>query len=481
NTSPNTRRRLLQNYNGKPNLSIFREFAYFGEVSFGYKNYAFLTYSHRFEKASPIPTKNNNYNYPGASLSLIVSDMFPVLKKGNILTYWKLRGSLANTARLNDPYTNQSNFGNNFSSTVLPVTYTYAFTNANPELKPEKQKTYDIGTELRFLKDKLSLEVDYYNTLCTDQIAQGFRASYATGFILNTQNAASLRNQGIEATLIYSPIVKKDFNWTVNFNFSHMWSKVLSLPASIDVLKDFYNSDTYISNARAGLIRGNSTGTITGSTYQRNTNGDILINPSTGYPLIQSGNSLIADRTPDFTLGTLNSFRYKNWSLSFLWDLKVGGDIYNGTDQLLTKLGKSGRTTDRGTPITIKGVLADGNQNSATPTPNTLAIVPQYLSFYYSQLPDEEFIQKNVNWFRLRDLTLSYTFTQKTMQHIKAIKSLSAFVTGSDLILITNYYGADPAVNANNPGTGGVGGYGLDLGNAPTPLGLSFGLRASFN
>jgi TonB-linked SusC/RagA family outer membrane protein len=480
NTTVNTRRRLLQNYNGKANLSIFREFAYFGEVSFGYKNYAFLTYSHRFEKASPIPTKNNNYNYPGASLSLIVSDMFPFLKKGNILTYAKLRGSLANTARLNDPYTNQSNFGNNFSSTVLPVTYTYAYTNANPELKPEKQKTYDIGTELRFLKDKLSLEVDYYNTLCTDQIAQGFRASYATGFILNTQNAASLRNQGIEATLIYSPIVKKDFNWTINFNFSHMWSKVLSLPASIDVLKDFYNSDTYISNARAGLIRGNSTGTITGSTYQRNTNGDILINPSTGYPLIQTGNSLIADRTPDFTLGTLNSFRYKNWTLSFLWDLKVGGDIYNGTDQLLTKLGKSGRTTDRATPITIKGVLADGNQNSANPTPNKLAIVPQYLSFYYSQLPDEEFIQKNVNWFRLRDLTLSYTFTQRTMQHIKAIKSLSAFVTGSDLILITNYYGADPAVNANNPGTGGVGGYGLDLGNAPTPLGISFGLRASF-
>ncbi|MBS1755682.1 MAG: SusC/RagA family TonB-linked outer membrane protein [Bacteroidetes bacterium] len=480
NTTVNTRKRLLRNYNGQPNLNIFREVAYFGEISLGYKNYAFLTYSHRFEKASPIPTKNNNYNYPGASLSLIISDIFPVLKKGDILSYAKLRGSLANTARLNDPYTNQSNFVNNFSSTTLPVTYTYAYTNANPDLKPERQQTYDIGTEMRFLHDKISLEVDYYNTLCTDQIAQGFRASYATGYILNTQNAASLRNQGIEATLSLSPIVKKDFNWTVNFNFNHMWSKVLTLPASIGVLNDYYNSDTYISNARAGLIRGHSTGTITGSTYQRNINGDILINPSTGYPLIQSGNTLIADRTPDFTLGTLNSFRYKNWTLSFLWDLKVGGDIYNGTDQLLTKLGRSGRTSDRSTPITIKGVLADGLQNSATPTQNTLAIIPQFLSTYYSQLPDEEYIQKNVNWFRLRDLTIGYTFSQKTMQHIKAIKNLSAFVTASDLILITNYYGADPAVNANNPGTGGVGGYGMDLGNTPTPLGLSFGLRANF-
>ena len=479
NTTLNTRRRLLRNNRGLPNVNIFRELAYFGEFSLGYKNYAFLTYSHRFESASPIPAANRNYNYPGASLSLIVSDIFPALKKGNILSYAKLRGSLANTARLNDPYSNQSFFVNNFSSSPIPVTYTYGFTNANPNLKPEKQTTYEIGTELRFLNNAISLEAAYYNTLSTDQIAQGYRASYATGYILNTQNAASLRNQGIELTLNLVPVNKKDFNWTVNFNFNHMWSKVLTLPASIGILNDFYNSDTYISNVRGGLIRGNSTGTITGSTYQRNTAGQILINALTGIPLVNIGNQLIADRTPDFTLGTLNSFSYKHLKLSFLWDLKVGGDIYNGTDQLLTGIGKSVRTANRSTPIVINGVLSDGLQNSATPTKNTLEIIPQYSSSYYTTLPDEEFIQKNVNWFRLRDLTLSYSLPQKNFKNIKGLKGLSIFLTGSDLILITNYYGADPAVNANNPGTGGVGGYGLDLGSAPTPLGISFGLRAN--
>ena len=479
NTTLNTRRRLLRNNRGLPNVNIFRELAYFGEFSLGYKNYAFLTYSHRFESASPIPAANRNYNYPGASLSLIVSDIFPALKKGNILSYAKLRGSLANTARLNDPYSNQSFFVNNFSSSPIPVTYTYGFTNANPNLKPEKQTTYEIGTELRFLNNAISLEAAYYNTLSTDQIAQGYRASYATGYILNTQNAASLRNQGIELTLNLVPVNKKDFNWTVNFNFNHMWSKVLTLPASIGILNDFYNSDTYISNVRGGLIRGNSTGTITGSTYQRNTAGQILINALTGIPLVNIGNQLIADRTPDFTLGTLNSFSYKHLKLSFLWDLKVGGDIYNGTDQLLTSIGKSVRTANRSTPIVINGVLSDGLQNSATPTKNTLEIIPQYSSSYYTTLPDEEFIQKNVNWFRLRDLTLSYSLPQKSFKNIKGLKGLSVFLTGSDLILITNYYGADPAVNANNPGTGGVGGYGLDLGSSPTPLGISFGLRAN--
>jgi hypothetical protein len=66
------------------------------------------------------------------------------------------------------------------------------------------------------------------------------------------------------------------------------------------------------------------------------------------------------------------------------------------------------------------------------------------------------------------------------MNKINTIKSVSFFLTGNDLVLITNYRGADPAVNSNNPSTGGVGGYGIDLGSAPTPISYSFGLRANF-
>jgi len=478
-TAVGSRTRLLRNYFGLPNVNIFRELAYFGEVSIGYKNYAFLTYSHRFESASPIPSKNRNYHYPGASLSLIVSDILPVIKKGNYISFFKLRGSLANTARLNDPYSNQSVFVNNQNSSSIPG-FTYGFTNANPDLKPESQQTYEVGTELRLFKNLVTIEGAYYNTLCLDQISQGYRASYATGYVLNTTNSSSIRNQGVELSLNVTPIRNKSFSWNMSFNFNHMWSKVLTLPESIGPNNDFYNSDTYISNVRGGLIRGHSTGTITGSTYSRNTAGQIIINPSTGLPVIIGGNSLIGDRTPDFTLGWQNSLRYKNWSLSFLWDLKVGGDIYNGTEQILTGVGKSGRTANRNTPVIVNGVLNDGLQNSSTPTPNDIVVIPYFLSAYYTTLPDEEFIQKKVNWLRLRDITLSYNFAQRALRKLKAFKTLSVFLTGNDLVLITNYNGADPAVNSNNPGTGGIGGYGLDLGSAPTPLSLSFGLRASF-
>ncbi|MEO7044174.1 MAG: SusC/RagA family TonB-linked outer membrane protein [Ferruginibacter sp.] len=480
NTLASSRTRLLRNYFGLPNLSITRDLAYFGEATIGYKNLVFLTYSHRFETISVLPKQNRDYNYPAASLSVIVSDIFPGLKSGNALNFLKLRSSIANTARLPDPYSNQSVFVNNQYSSSIP-SYSYGYTNANEDLKPERQRTYEIGAEIRMFNNLFSIDADYYNTLCLDQISQGYRASYATGFILNTGNVSSLRNEGVEISVDVSPIKKKDFSWNIRLNFNHMWSKVLTLPLAIGKNNDYYNSDTWFSaNARGGLVRGHSTGTITGYSYSRNNTGQILVNPVTGLALVNATFTVIGDRTPDFTLGTLNSFRYKNWNLSFLWDWKMGGDIYNGTDQYLTGLGRSQRTADRMTPLIVNGVLQDGYENSKNPTKNTIVVSPYYTNTYYTLMPEEEFIQKDVNWLRLRDITLSYTFPDKVIKPLKSIKNLSVFVTGNDLVLFTNYKGADPAVNGNNPGTTGVGSFGFDYGTAPTPLSLSFGIRTNF-
>jgi hypothetical protein len=96
---------------------------------------------------------------------------------------------------------------------------------------------------------------------------------------------------------------------------------------------------------------------------------------------------------------------------------------------------------------------------------------------YYSTMPVEEFIERNVNWFRLRDITLTYTFNKN---FIKKLNSLSAFVTGNDLILLTNYSGADPSVNGLTAGARGVGAFGFDYGTLPAPLQVNIGIRASF-
>ncbi|HBB58529.1 MAG TPA: hypothetical protein DCZ87_07615, partial [Chitinophagaceae bacterium] len=194
-TRSSTRLRLLRNARGEYNLNQLRQQAYFGEAALSFKNYAFLSYTHRFEEASTLPLKNRKYNYPGGSLSVIVSDIFPELKRNSLISYWKLRTSLAGTARLNTPYSTQSVFVNNFAS---GGGFSYGFFNNNEDLRPERQSTYELGTEFRLFKSRLNFDITYYNTLNKGQIIQNFRLSYGTGFVLNTQNAASTRNQGVE-------------------------------------------------------------------------------------------------------------------------------------------------------------------------------------------------------------------------------------------------------------------------------------------
>jgi len=473
-TRSSTRLRLLRNARGEYNLNQLRQQAYFGEAALSFKNYAFLSYTHRFEEASTLPLKNRKYNYPGGSLSVIVSDIFPELKRNSLISYWKLRTSLAGTARLNTPYSTQSVFVNNFAS---GGGFSYGFFNNNEDLRPERQSTYELGTEFRLFKSRLNFDITYYNTLNKGQIIQNFRLSYGTGFVLNTQNAASTRNQGVEIALDYDLIKGggKSLNWNMRFNFNRMWNEVIDMPRNV---AEYYISDTWLyGNARGGLVRGGPTTSITAVGYARNTAGRILINPANGLPVLDNLFAVRGDRNPDFTLGWNNSFRWGNWRLNMLWDLKVGGDIFNGTNMFLTRIGRSKLTADRYQPRVISGVLNDGLQNT-NPTENTIAVVPAYQNDYYTGfMPEEAFIERDVNWFRLRDITLNYTFPKSAF---KGFKSLSAFVTGNDLILMTNYSGADPAVNGNTAGSLGVGAFGFDYATLPSPMQLNFGIRATF-
>ncbi len=477
-TRLNTRVRLARNRVGLPNLSIQRQFAIFAEASINYNNIVFFSYTQRFEQSSLFPKQNRKYDFPGFSANAIVSDMFPKLK-GKVINYWKLRASRASTARYPDPYKNQSVFVDNLTSSAVGPIYSYGFDNNNPNLKPERQSTYELGTEIRLFNSRLSFDFAYYNTLCTEQIQNQFRASYATGFILNTQNAASSRNQGVELVTDVVAMRKKNLTWNIRFNFAHMWSEVLTLPEAIAY--EAYIADTWLyGNARGGMIRGRAATTITGFHYQRNNTGKVLISPTTGLPIVEGTFTVIGDRMPDFTLGTLNTIRYKNWGLNFLWDLKVGGDVFNATDMYLTLQGKSQRTADRERPRVVDGVLLDGLQNTASPTVNTISITPYFQQAYYTGMPEEEFIEHDVNYFRLRDITLSYSLPENLIKNLKVFKSLGLFVTGSDLVLMTNYRGADPSVNGNTAGSNGVGGMGFDYGSLPNPMALNFGLKAIF-
>jgi hypothetical protein len=236
-------------------------------------------------------------------------------------------------------------------------------------------------------------------------------------------------------------------------------------------------------NLRSQYFKGANLGNMAANTYRRNNAGQILISTTTGLPLRDDNFITVGDRQPDFNVSLINKITYKEWALSFNLDFRKGGDVFNGTEFFLYTTGYSKRTLNRETPVVLDGVLLDGLENTATPTRNTIAITPfQNSDFYYSTVAtatEEDFIE-NVNWMRLRDLTLSYTLPKRMFGKVKFIKSATVFFTGTDLFMITNYTGADPSVNANTASNRGYGGAGIDFGSLSTPRGLNLGCTLKF-
>ena len=212
--------------------------------------------------------------------------------------------------------------------------------------------------------------------------------------------------------------------------------------------------------------------------YLRNKKGDLLIDPTSGLPLRQTATFVDAgyDRQPKFTVGLTNTLRRNRFTLDFLLDFRKGGDVFNATEHYLTTRGLSKETLDRDKPRVIAGVLRDGKEDSATPTANNIVIIPALQTGYYTNMSEELFIEKNINWVRLRDVQLSYALPNRFL----STKNASVFIKGTDLFLLTNYTGLDPIVNGNSAAVGGSGGTGIDFGNFPMPRGFNFGVRLGY-
>jgi hypothetical protein len=232
---------------------------------------------------------------------------------------------------------------------------------------------------------------------------------------------------------------------------------------------------SYLQN---GLGSGTAIG---GVTYERNKNGDILINPASGLPVKTSDFLPIGDRNPDFMLGLTNSLKYKSVNLSFLLDFRKGGDIFNANEMYLWYNGLSPKAVNREQTTVIKGVLKDGMENTATPTVNSIQLTPYTMgsSYYVGGFAESDFVEHNINWLRLRDVTLAFSLPKSFLSRTKAIQTSSVFVTCTDLFLLTNYSGADPMVNGTTPATSGAGAFGFDFGSLSLPRTITFGLRIS--
>lgn len=447
----------------------------FADFNFDWKNIAYLNVRARNDWSSTLPTNNNSFFYPAVSTSVILTDLLKELglkSNDKVFSYGKLRASYSEVGKDAPSHV--------LTNSLATVTNTFTInprgfiTNANnpfgnPGLMPEFTKAFEIGADLRFIKNRFGLDITYYNSKSDNQIL-ATRLPPSSGAFLGYLNGGSIENSGVEVVLNAQIIAKKDFRWNMDVNFAHNKSIVKSLPGALDRVE---LSDAWVAaNAAQGaaFLNGSLFG-INGNTWKRNAAGQLLLS-NTGYPQVSTALMNIGDRNPDFTSGITNTFNYKNMSLSFMVDVRVGGDVFNATENSLVRSGLSTKTFDRGSKV-FEGII------ESTGLPNTVA-VPLNQNYYQTIYANQgyDFVEDG-GWYRLRYVSFTYNMPNAVLNKIK-LKGLSFTLTGRNLILITDYSGVDPEVSGSGAGVGGSGSFGFDNLGVPATKGFDLGLKLTF-
>lgn len=449
-----------------------------GSFEFSYNNMAFLTLRGRNDWSSTLPLNNNSYFYPAADASFIVSELPFFKSRSNTFSYLKLRGSVTQVGKDAPPLSiypaleaAASSYGG----------YRYGFTGPNPNLRPEMNTAWEVGIESRLFNNRLDVDLSYYNTFSKDQIITGFRMSYATGFVLNNMNVGSFKTSGVEVRIAGDIVKSRNLTVNAGVNLTKNWSDVVSLPENVS---EYYNAYTWNSgNIRNGIKVGFPITSLTGQDYQKNEKGQVLIDPSSGLPLISGTWSYLADREPKFLPSFFTTVKYKNISLFALLDGRVGATVVNGTKRYMMQYGYSEESVimREAAPVIFDGVLKDSYEETDSPTPNTIGVKLGDLQYGYSGA-DPDWIEQDINYLRLAEVRLSYSLNKQFLASStnKLVSAASVFVTGSDLFVWTNYSGIDVVGNSNSAALGGTGGVGQDMMAIAAPRGISFGLSVTF-
>ena len=446
------------------------KFGYFGEIRFDYRNVIQLSVTGRMDGSSTLrQSDKTTYFYPSFTGGIIFSELFhlqsPVFSYGKIRGNWAKVGKDAPANLFSDSYKTWTNFpdsGFGANPTISKAIY----------LEPEMTKSWEIGADLRFFRNRTRLDIAYYNTTVDNQIVS-VRVSPSSGTILQTRNEGSIENKGMEISLSQDILQGREFNWTANVNFSYNRGKVLSLPENVSEIQGGQYGDIF-----ASAYAGGSTTALSGIDYLRNENGDVLIDAS-GYPRINPAKGkLIGNREPDCLIGFGSTFSWKDLSLSFLFDGRIGGDVANITGRGLYSNGQAkGLLPYRNHKVVFKGVVENGD---GTYSPNTNPVILDQTTFNnYIYNVSSNFIEDG-SYLRLSYVTLAYDFTRlmNKLGSSNPIKGLKCSLTGRNLFLATKYSGADPQVMPS--AANGTGAMGIDNYSVPSMRSFNFNVNVSF-
>lgn len=457
----------------------------FGDVTLGYKNYAFITGTARNDWSSTLPQSNRSYLYPSISGSLIFSDALKI--NNNILDYGKLRAGWAKVGRDASEYQLEDYF--NLGTAFLgQSTGSLPGTSNNPLLKPEFTRELEIGTQLSFLKKRIELDFTWYDKKSTNLIA-AISTPASSGYSQQVTNFGGISNKGVEIELTVRPVRTKSFSWEVKGIFTKNTNLVTELLPGLQRIL----LGGVLTSISPYLEAGKPYGYLRGSKSLRDSaTGQLLINPATGGMIQAPDNGEVGNPNPDYKMGITNNFSYKGFLLSVLFDMTQGGDLYSVTTSSLLGRGVIEATQDRETSWLIPGIYGDPATGKATlvggkTVANHTRITTNDLYFSPNPTSGQTFaINTATEWniydatvYRLREVSIGYEIPKSVFKKLP-IGSMSLSVTGRNLWFLAPNFpksaNIDPEVNS----FGSTNIQGIELSAAPTTKRIGVNLHVTF-
>jgi TonB-linked SusC/RagA family outer membrane protein len=446
------------------NLNRRKLVGVFYEVEMGWKNFLYLTTTGRNDWSSTLPRNNNSFFYPSASLGIVFTEPLG-WSSSRILPFGKLRlsyGEVGNDA----PGAYLTGL---FYQSVAQVQGRTAFLRSasigNEDLEPEKSRSYEFGAELRFFRNRIGIDGAVYRNESLGQIISAPVAG-SSGFSSIVTNVGKVENKGLEFVIDANPVHKKMLNWDIALNFSRNRNIVIDIGAGADLIRLPGFGLTSTQNV---IIPGQPYGVIYGTRWLRDEGGNVLIDDN-GYPVMDLQTGVVGDPNPDWLMGLRNTLQSGPFSLSFLFDVRKGGDIFNGTAGVMRSLGIHIDTETREETVVIEGLRQSDGQ------PNTVPVRKN--QNFYSRYPFagvSEAAIEDGSFLRLRELNLRFDFPERWTRKMRSAGA-SLTLTGRNLWLLTNYSGIDPETNLS----GASNSFGRDYFNAPNTRSFGASLEVSF-
>ncbi|QCX01841.1 SusC/RagA family TonB-linked outer membrane protein [Aggregatimonas sangjinii] len=449
--------------------------SFYGIAKFGYKDFLFVDVTGRNDwssvLATPFSVDNTSFFYPSVSSSFILSN---VVDLPELVSFAKLRASWAQVGNDTNAYQTTGAF---VAQTPFNGQPTFSNQNsiANPNLRPERTSSFEVGADIRFFGDQLRFDISYYNALTEDQIIS-LPIGISSGFTQQVVNGGKVRSKGLEIIAGISPIISDNFRWNSTLNFSTNRATVEDLPQEDGRLTLAY-SRIYDSQNQTVFLQvdeGGRVGDLYGTGYLKNEDGDFILTDEGRY-IPDNNLQKLGNYNPDFILGFNNQFNYKNWNLGFLFDWRQGGIIVSRTRALGNVGGQLAETENRPEAgIVPEGVVNVGTNEAPVYEPNTVAVSAES---YYRQFYDRNHEENNTydaSFLKLRQFAIGYTFDN--LNFFNQNTSISLSIIGRNLFAITENPHFDPEQLAVQ-GQGFISGI-EDMSYATT---RSFGFKAGFN